>query len=934
MISAAAIPQIPGDMGVLGQHAAALTGLGADFPDTGRRVHSTWQTLGPVYSAPEAAQLFAATGPVQTITASVGQDFTAVGGALSTYATEVDAIKARLQALRDQATAFEATARADPEWREDEDQVNRHNQLLSDVNAAVADFQDAQRRCANSILALYSDRRYVAENGDGTIADNEFGYSKDMLDAVLGQGEALPWGKAEEHDRGFLGDVGAFFVGIKDGAVEMVKGLGALIGYADGQWSWANAGAAWKGLGMFALALSPVALAINSVTDLPGIPKGALADTLLGAGKALIAYDTWGEDKSKAAGMVTFNVVSAIIGTKGAGSALRGGGAAAQGSRVAVVAKAGAGAVKVGDFIARMPTVTDLAGKAIAKFPGFKVPDVTIPNVDTPPTHVDTPSPPSGGRPGELAVPDGVIDQRVFDPPSTSGSPSVGDAVGDGARNTPPPSATLTPDGVIDGRTFDPPTPNIPDGPPLVQDGVIGGGRNVDTPATPGADAPDTPPTRDSAGERTLPPSATLTPDGVIDGRTFDPPTPNIPDGPPLVQDGVIGGGRGIDAPSTAGADGPLRPDAEVPARVPERELVGAGARGADAPAAGGIDTPGPSSRGAEVPGRAGLPDQPITGGGRGSGFDTPPARPDVPAGGGRGGGFDTPPVRPDVPVARFDADPPVGRGPETPTTPDAPGDLPPADVPSGRDGAPDAPGRGDGPDGPGGNGPGDNGPGNGPGGDGPGGDGPGDGPGGDGYYDDGRYYDGDDAPPPDGTPQDGAPGAEGSLPPGVHPPLVRDELLPPRELNDHYKYENDPTHPGAAFGGRVEYFTPDVLEAHRVVVIDGRLHWAHDGSPLDTSNASTVHSAGEPRAMFVMDRNGNLYVSPEQIVGQLHHSSFLGGGPVAGAGEIAVVNGVPQVVSRKSGHYQPLPENQQTVADVLREQGLDTSGIQFEAGF
>jgi hypothetical protein len=100
-----------------------------------------------------------------------------------------------LKALQDQAIAFRATADADPEWREDEGQVDRHNQLLSDVNAAVADFQDAQRRCANSILALYSDRRYVAENGDGTIADNEFGYSKDMLDAVLAQGEGLPWGR-------------------------------------------------------------------------------------------------------------------------------------------------------------------------------------------------------------------------------------------------------------------------------------------------------------------------------------------------------------------------------------------------------------------------------------------------------------------------------------------------------------------------------------------------------------------------------------------------------------------------------------------------------------------------------------------------------------------------------------------------------------------
>jgi hypothetical protein len=117
------------------------------------------------------------------------------------------------------------------------------------------------------------------------------------------------------------------------------------------------------------------------------------------------------------------------------------------------------------------------------------------------------------------------------------------------------------------------------------------------------------------------------------------------------------------------------------------------------------------------------VPDQPIAGGGRGGGFDTPPARPDVPTGGGRGGGFDAPPARPDVPGGRFDADPPVGRGPDAPNTPDTPGGRQTPDAPDTRQPAddgpparpePDAPdGRGDAPDG------------DGPDGDGPDGDGP-----------------------------------------------------------------------------------------------------------------------------------------------------------------------------------------------------------------
>ena len=83
MINPAEIPQIPGDMTLLGQHANAITGVGTAFPDTGARVHTTWQGLAPHYLAPEADQLFAATGPVQTVSASLGQDLTTVGTALA-----------------------------------------------------------------------------------------------------------------------------------------------------------------------------------------------------------------------------------------------------------------------------------------------------------------------------------------------------------------------------------------------------------------------------------------------------------------------------------------------------------------------------------------------------------------------------------------------------------------------------------------------------------------------------------------------------------------------------------------------------------------------------------------------------------------------------------------------------------------------------------
>lgn len=82
------------------------------------------------------------------------------------------------------------------------------------------------------------------------------------------------------------------------------------------------------------------------------------------------------------------------------------------------------------------------------------------------------------------------------------------------------------------------------------------------------------------------------------------------------------------------------------------------------------------------------------------------------------------------------------------------------------------------------------------------------------------------------------------------------------------------------------------------------------------------------------MDEHGNLYASNYQEVGKLHHSSFLAGRPVAGAGEIAVRNGVPELLSRKSGHYLPSDEHQQQVRSVLAEQGINTDVIEFWEGF
>ncbi|MFI6302501.1 toxin glutamine deamidase domain-containing protein [Amycolatopsis thailandensis] len=155
--------------------------------------------------------------------------------------------------------------------------------------------------------------------------------------------------------------------------------------------------------------------------------------------------------------------------------------------------------------------------------------------------------------------------------------------------------------------------------------------------------------------------------------------------------------------------------------------------------------------------------------------------------------------------------------------------------------------------------------------------------------------------------------------------PSHRDEPLPASELRATFRGEDDPNDPDRPFAPLVvEYFSPERREEHRVFVRDGKLYWAHDGSPLDTSSVTGPFG----KAIFAMDPHGNLYVSLTWISGRLHHSSFLAGQPAAVAGHIEAVNGRLIKLTRESGHYQPEKEQLATGLDILAEQGVDVSRV------
>lgn len=142
------------------------------------------------------------------------------------------------------------------------------------------------------------------------------------------------------------------------------------------------------------------------------------------------------------------------------------------------------------------------------------------------------------------------------------------------------------------------------------------------------------------------------------------------------------------------------------------------------------------------------------------------------------------------------------------------------------------------------------------------------------------------------------------------------------------------PQYAGEEIGGldgprQVKYMTADEKAASKITVRNGMLVDAR-GQLLDTSVRVPGVAAGNGRAIYVMDPQGDIYVSGPHanIKGNFQHSCFVSGGPVAAAGEIGAKDGVVHFVSPKSGHYKPTPEQFQQFLDRLVASGVQLDGV------
>lgn len=224
------IPQIDAD--ALDEFARDLRRAGKNIGTDGNDIVADWGGLADAYVAPESETMLSAVDRVATDGDTVETGTGGLGSALIDFANEVRTFKSKFHGLRGDATAMRARINEDEDWKDDEDLVQEHDDLLGEVAKARQEWEEAEIACANEITALFDGptfTRYDEMEGDG-YSGNEipYGFSE------IPEGMEMPWGTAQNVSKGFSLDS---WDGVADIAVGAAQDVGGATGlWHDGKW--------------------------------------------------------------------------------------------------------------------------------------------------------------------------------------------------------------------------------------------------------------------------------------------------------------------------------------------------------------------------------------------------------------------------------------------------------------------------------------------------------------------------------------------------------------------------------------------------------------------------------------------------------------------------------------------------------------------------
>ncbi|MFD8460491.1 ICP22 family protein [Streptomyces antimycoticus] len=363
MIDPASIPEFTGDLEQLDKDVSGLRGDAISIRDGGMHAHSRFQMLEGFYTAPEADQLFASTWPAAVKADAFAGDLEKVADALDTFAYEIRPLVKRLKQLKADAFAFVDSVEGDDDWTEDEGKVDRHQQLWDGVNAAVAAFQEAERKASTTISGLVGGPKFRADDGSHTRNRKQvmYGYDLDSLE----QAKELPWGSPVSQTYDAL-DFGHHFKSfVWDGLVVDniwggLKGLKTLTGLDGGDAAgnaWGHLGDVVGGIGQYTIKPYDAFMDWAFGEDQDSPDEARQKQAAKDFGKSLVAWDMWSENPARASATVVFNGLT--LGAVPAARVIKGGkaGAAAQ------------GAAKIGEYLDPLSATFKMGGKAASSLP-------------------------------------------------------------------------------------------------------------------------------------------------------------------------------------------------------------------------------------------------------------------------------------------------------------------------------------------------------------------------------------------------------------------------------------------------------------------------------------------------------------------------------------------------------------------------------------
>ncbi|MFD3762694.1 hypothetical protein ACFWS9_37840, partial [Streptomyces sp. NPDC058622] len=429
-VDPAEVPVFTGNLALLDEKVKAISSGGAAVATKTSDVHTGFGGLQAFYQAPEADQLFATTKPVSDLGLKLSSDMCTIAGALGTYSRDAAPIVKKLENLKAEAQAFRTETDKDEKWREDGDLIDENLERRNKIAEVWAEFQEVERAAYGKIVALVGGKPLKVN--DGSNGKDMYGYDAESMK----QSKSLPWGDAvEESIPAWQVWEHAWEFGkgiVVDGVWGTLKGLGGLVGLQ----GWDVFKQSWTGLAKLGTGLA--------IMSIPGVgplflaaPDDKLPSWLRDSrtamketGKALLAWDQWGSNPSRAAGAVTFNVLTTVF-TGGAGGAVSGAG------KAGAVAKTLSFAGKAGRAIDPMAYMFKGAGAGFAKIGDVMAGLKGAGKFEVPSINVD----------GAVALPDGAVllPDGAIHLPSGATVPEGATKLPDGTIKLPEGTTTLPP---------------------------------------------------------------------------------------------------------------------------------------------------------------------------------------------------------------------------------------------------------------------------------------------------------------------------------------------------------------------------------------------------------------------------------------------------------------------------------------------------------